>query len=331
MHTVRDGRDAASSVTTKTWGPARIGPAIDWWADRLRAIEDGVRGEEDGGSFTLGPGRLHTVVLDDLVGGDREPAFASLLDFCGVGEDDGIRAFFDGEMGPDAGPPWTLGRRAGQHRASPRAPQVRADPRRRSPTRATTWPPRCSTPTSASDERAAAHPLRLVERHRAGASDALDGDRAPAGSPRPPVRDALGCRPGRPRAGVPGGVHRLVFDAGRRQRLALVAAPAGKAAHGLRGGCARRHRLRRRAPLSGADRRAGGGAWCEAGVVPAADVEARLEPRRARARVVLRRRPGARRVRRERGPRAHRRAPRGCASRWPRSSSVDDADLLDRA
>jgi hypothetical protein len=101
VHTVRDGRDAASSVTTKTWGPARIGPAIDWWADRLRAIEDGVRGEEDGGSFTLGPGRLHTVVLDDLVGGDREPAFASLLDFCGVGEDDGIRSFFDAEMGPD--------------------------------------------------------------------------------------------------------------------------------------------------------------------------------------------------------------------------------------
>ncbi len=100
VHTVRDGRDAASSVTTKTWGPSRVGPAIDWWADRLRAIDAGVRGEDDGGRFDLVPDRLHTVVLDDLVGGDREAAFGRLLAFCGAGEDEGVRAFFEGEMGP---------------------------------------------------------------------------------------------------------------------------------------------------------------------------------------------------------------------------------------
>ncbi|MGI9020300.1 MAG: sulfotransferase family protein [Solirubrobacterales bacterium] len=98
VHTVRDGRDAASSVATKTWGPSRTVPAIAWWADRLRAIDAGLRGEEDGGVFVLGPDRLHTLVLDDLVGGDREPAFAALLDFCGVAEDEGARAFFDGHM-----------------------------------------------------------------------------------------------------------------------------------------------------------------------------------------------------------------------------------------
>ena len=99
VHTVRDGRDAASSVTTKTWGPSRIGPGIDWWAERLRAIDAGVRGEEDGGQFDLGPDRLHTVVLDDLVGGDREAVLAGLLSFCGVAEDQGVCAFFADEMG----------------------------------------------------------------------------------------------------------------------------------------------------------------------------------------------------------------------------------------
>lgn len=102
VHTVRDGRDSASSVTTKTWGPDRIPAAIDWWADRLRAIEDGVRGEEDGGGFSLGPERLHTVVLDDLVAGDREAAYARLLAFLGVEDAAPIRRFFDEEMSPTA-------------------------------------------------------------------------------------------------------------------------------------------------------------------------------------------------------------------------------------
>jgi Sulfotransferase family len=102
VHTVRDGRDAASSVTTKTWGPERIPAAIDWWAERLRAIDGGVRGDEDGAAWALSPDRLHTVVLDDLVGGDREDAYGSLLDFCGVGDDPAAREFFEGRVGADA-------------------------------------------------------------------------------------------------------------------------------------------------------------------------------------------------------------------------------------
>lgn len=100
VHTVRDGRDAASSVTTKTWGPDRMPAAIDWWADRLRAIDDGVRGEEDGAAYALGPQRLHVVVLDDLVAGDREPAYAALLAFCGVSDATEAREFFGARMGP---------------------------------------------------------------------------------------------------------------------------------------------------------------------------------------------------------------------------------------
>jgi hypothetical protein len=100
VHSVRDGRDAASSVTTKTWGPDGIVAGIDWWADRLRAIDAGVRGEEDGSPYTLAPDRLCVVVLDDLVGGDREAAYARLAGFVEADEDAAMREFFDRHMRP---------------------------------------------------------------------------------------------------------------------------------------------------------------------------------------------------------------------------------------
>ena len=100
VHAVRDGRDAASSVTTKTWGPERVVAAIDWWADRLRSIERGVRGEEDGGAYALPSDRLRVVVLDDLVAGERDAAYGGLLDFLGIDDDPRMRGFFEGEMSP---------------------------------------------------------------------------------------------------------------------------------------------------------------------------------------------------------------------------------------
>ena len=102
VHTVRDGRDAASSVTTKTWGPDSVVKAIDWWAARLRAIEAGVSSTEDGTEHVLPPDRLHCLVLDDLVHGERERAYDQLLGFCGLSDDPAIRGFFDGEMGSRA-------------------------------------------------------------------------------------------------------------------------------------------------------------------------------------------------------------------------------------
>ncbi len=102
VHTVRDGRDAASSVVTKTWGPDSIVKGIDWWADRLRAIEAGVRGEEDGAAYALGPEQLFVVPFDDLVWGDREAAYGRLLDFLAVDDDAAMREFFDDQMSPAA-------------------------------------------------------------------------------------------------------------------------------------------------------------------------------------------------------------------------------------
>jgi hypothetical protein len=102
VHAVRDGRGAASSVATKTRGPDGILKGIDWWADRLRAIEAGVRGEEDGATYALGPAELCVVVLDDLVWGDREGEYGRLLDFLGVDDDVAMREFFEDQMQPAA-------------------------------------------------------------------------------------------------------------------------------------------------------------------------------------------------------------------------------------
>ena len=98
IHAVRDGRDAASSVTQKTWGPDDVIKGIAWWADRLRWIDRGVAGNEDGAEYALPTDRFHLVVLDDLVAGRREQGLAELCGFLGVEPDNGLRSFFDGEM-----------------------------------------------------------------------------------------------------------------------------------------------------------------------------------------------------------------------------------------
>jgi hypothetical protein len=101
VHAVRDGRDAASSVTTKTWGPDDVIAAIGWWADRLRAIEHGVRGEDDGAAYTLGD-NLHVVVLDELVHGDREATYAGLLAHAGIEDAPAMREFFEQRMSAES-------------------------------------------------------------------------------------------------------------------------------------------------------------------------------------------------------------------------------------
>ncbi len=123
VHTVRDGRDAASSVTTKTWGPDNILKAIDWWADRLRSIEEGIEGEADGAAYSLSPDRLCVVVLDELVWGERERAYADLLGFLELDDEPAMREFFSSQMSADAAnrERWreglgALGRRRVQHK-----------------------------------------------------------------------------------------------------------------------------------------------------------------------------------------------------------------------
>lgn len=102
LHTVRDGREAAAAAITRDSGPKSILKGIDWWADRLRAIEGGVRSMDGRAGYALSSAELGVVVLDDLVWGDRERGYGRLLDFLGVEDDAGMRNFFDDELRPPA-------------------------------------------------------------------------------------------------------------------------------------------------------------------------------------------------------------------------------------
>jgi hypothetical protein len=102
IHALRDGRDSATSVSGKTWGPDSAARGIDWWADRLREIQRGVRGEEDGAAYEIPPESFHVVLLDDLVGPERERVYTELLEFAGVADEGPIREFFEREVTAEA-------------------------------------------------------------------------------------------------------------------------------------------------------------------------------------------------------------------------------------
>jgi hypothetical protein len=100
VHVVRDGRVAAFRLAETDWGPGDPLAGIDWWAERLRRVDHAVRGEEDGAPYSLGPDRLHVLVLDELLSGDREPPYAALREFVGIEDEPGAREFLDRWLGP---------------------------------------------------------------------------------------------------------------------------------------------------------------------------------------------------------------------------------------
>jgi len=100
VHSVRDGRDSGSSKVSlrqKPHHPTDVVSGIEFWADRLRQAEEGVRGmsEED-------RARLQVISLDELVQSDRESTYAELLGFLGVADEPRMHEFFDSEMNSDA-------------------------------------------------------------------------------------------------------------------------------------------------------------------------------------------------------------------------------------
>jgi hypothetical protein len=101
IHALRDGRDSAASVTGKTWGPDNAAAAIGWWEQRLREIQRGVRAEEDGALWEIPAGQFEVILLDDLVGAEREATFERLLGVLGIADEPGMRAYFDREMTPE--------------------------------------------------------------------------------------------------------------------------------------------------------------------------------------------------------------------------------------
>jgi Sulfotransferase family len=100
VHSVRDGRDSGSSkvaLRQKPHHPTDVISGIEFWADRLRQAEEGVRGLDEADRA-----RLQVTSLDDLVWGDRDAAYADLLSFLGVADEAAMREFFEEKMNADA-------------------------------------------------------------------------------------------------------------------------------------------------------------------------------------------------------------------------------------
>ena len=93
VHSVRDGRDSGASkaiLREKEHHPTDAISGIDFWADRLRRADLGVRAA--GGRLME---RLHLISLDELVSANRDGAYGGLLDFLGVEDEPAMREFFD--------------------------------------------------------------------------------------------------------------------------------------------------------------------------------------------------------------------------------------------
>ena len=307
VHTVRDGRDAASSVATKTWGPDSIVKGIDWWADRLRAIEAGVRGEEDGAAYALGPEQLFVVALDDLVWGDREARLRPVARLPGGGrrrgdarvlrrpDEPGRRARGALARGPGAGRPPPG---AATVRARPGGARARGQPRRPPADRRVRAPwltGSCSSPRTGPGLGHLTRSMAIARR--------LDPSLEPLVltlSAAAPVVHELGFPVEYVASyGTPGAGSDWRWSRRLRGRLRAAIAEAAP----TRGG------VRRRAPLPGADRRSRGRSRHPLGLVPAADVAPGLQPGGAGAQRVLRRRARAGRACRRRGPRPDRGPP----------------------
>jgi hypothetical protein len=79
VHVVRDGRDVAAAVVEERLAD-RMSAGLEWWADRLRDVERGFRGEVDGARYAIPEGRVVIVVLEGLARG----AHTNLLEKLGL-------------------------------------------------------------------------------------------------------------------------------------------------------------------------------------------------------------------------------------------------------
>ncbi len=87
IHSIRDGRDVACSVTPLDWGPDDLDTALDWWAMRLDRAYTAVA--------SAPCERIHTVRMESLLATDRETRYTDLLAFAGLDDHPAIRTFFD--------------------------------------------------------------------------------------------------------------------------------------------------------------------------------------------------------------------------------------------
>jgi hypothetical protein len=93
IHVVRDGRDAAASRVGQArflTYPRSMAQGLEWWDARIRRIDEGVRGIE--------AGRVFSVSLDELVGGERRRTYRLMRRFAGLRNEDAMLDYFQGRV-----------------------------------------------------------------------------------------------------------------------------------------------------------------------------------------------------------------------------------------
>lgn len=97
IHLIRDGRDVASSVVRRSWGPNDMPTALEWWGDELIKIH---RARE-----RTDPARVMEIRLESLVGDAREAVLEEVRTFIGVPGDPEMKEFFDTRITREAARP----------------------------------------------------------------------------------------------------------------------------------------------------------------------------------------------------------------------------------
>lgn len=94
VHMVRDGRDVASSVVRRRWGPNDLRSALAWWEEEITSLFAAQQ--------RLPSDRVLTVGLEDLVVHRREESLRRLTTYLGIEQEEALRTFFDHEMLPES-------------------------------------------------------------------------------------------------------------------------------------------------------------------------------------------------------------------------------------
>ena len=92
IHSVRDGRDAAVSVSRSLWGPDNPVDGLDWWDLWLRRAGATER--------RMPNGSVHLAQFEGLVMLERDETLSRLCRYLGIEADD-VAEFFDSEMAPE--------------------------------------------------------------------------------------------------------------------------------------------------------------------------------------------------------------------------------------
>lgn len=89
INMIRDGRDVASSMVSRWWGPDDFDHALRLWADLMLEGHRALRAAP--------PAQVLTLQLEDLIVRDREDSYRRLLDFLRAEDDPATRKWFDTE------------------------------------------------------------------------------------------------------------------------------------------------------------------------------------------------------------------------------------------